>query len=58
MKAYTLGGIATAINTLEALTSGNFEGIYNAAGTKLNRMEKGVNIIRMNDGSTRKVMIK
>ena len=58
VKAYTLGGIATAINTLEALTSGNFEGIYNAAGTKLNRMEKGVNIIRMNDGTTRKVMIK
>ena len=58
VKAYTLGGIATAINTLEALTSGNFEGIYNAAGTKLNRMEKGVNIIRMTDGTTRKVMIK
>lgn len=58
VKAYTLGGDATAISTIEALTSGNFEGIYNAAGAKLNRMEKGVNIIRMTDGTTRKVMIK
>jgi hypothetical protein len=58
VKAYTLNGDATAISTIEALTSGNFEGIYNAAGAKINRMEKGVNIIRMTDGTTRKVMIK
>ena len=58
VKALTLGGDATAISTIEALTSGNFEGIYNAAGAKINRMEKGVNIIRMTDGTTRKVMIK
>lgn len=58
VKAYTLNGDATAISTIEALTSGNYEGIYNAAGAKINRMEKGVNIIRMTDGTTRKVMIK
>jgi len=58
VKALTLGGDATTISTIEALTSGNFEGIYNAAGAKINRMEKGVNIIRMTDGTTRKVMIK
>lgn len=58
VKALTLGGDATAISTIEALTSGNFEGIYNAAGAKINRMEKGVNIIRMTDGTTRKVVIK
>lgn len=57
-KTLGFGGDATAISTIEALTSGNFEGIYNAAGAKLNRMEKGVNIIRMTDGTTRKVMIK
>lgn len=57
-KTLGFGGDATAISTIEALTSGNFEGIYNAAGAKINRMEKGVNIIRMTDGTTRKVMIK
>ena len=48
----------TAINTLEVLTSGAYEGIYSVDGVKLNRMEKGVNILKMADGTTRKVIVK
>ena len=48
----------TAINTLEVLTSGAYEGIYTVEGMKLNRMEKGVNILKMADGTTRKVVVK
>ena len=49
---------ATAINTLEVLTSGAYEGIYTVDGVKLNHMEKGVNILKMADGTTRKVIVK
>ena len=48
----------TAINTLEVLISGAYEGIYSVDGVKLNHMEKGVNILKMADGSTRKVIVK
>ena len=48
----------TAINTLEVLTSGAYDGIYTVDGVKLNRMEKGVNILKMADGTTRKVVVK
>ena len=48
----------TAINTLEVLTSGAYEGIYTVDGKKLNRIQKGVNILKMADGSTRKVIVK
>ena len=58
VKAFYLGGDATAINTLEVLTSGAYEGIYSVDGVKLNRIEKGVNILKMADGTTRKVIVK
>ena len=59
VKAFNLGvDDATAINTLDVLTSGAYEGIYSVDGVKLNRMEKGVNILKMADGNTRKVIVK
>ena len=58
VKAFNLGGDATAINALDALTSGSYEAIYSADGKKLNRIEKGVNILKMADGSTHKVIVK
>ena len=36
----------------------NEEGIYDLNGRKLSQMQKGINIIRMKDGSTRKVLVK
>lgn len=33
-------------------------GIYNLAGVRMERMQKGVNIIRLSNGKTRKVLIK
>lgn len=59
VKAFNLGvDDATAINALDALTSGAYEGIYTVDGVKLNRIEKGVNILKMADGTTRKVVVK
>ena len=59
VKAFNLAvDDATAINALDALTSGAYEGIYTVDGMKLNRIEKGVNILKMADGTTRKVVVK
>lgn len=55
---YLDGDDITAINALDALTSGTYEGIYTVDGVKLNRIEKGVNILKMSDGTTRKVVVK
>ncbi len=32
--------------------------LYDVSGRKLSRMQKGINIVRMKDGSTRKVLVK
>ena len=58
VKTLNLGDDPTSINALDALTSGAYEGIYTVDGVKLNRMEKGVNILKMADGTTRKVVVK
>ncbi len=34
------------------------EGVYDLSGRKLNKMQKGINIIRFSDGSTKKVLNK
>ena len=47
---------ATAIRTIEALTSGEAE-IYNTAGVRQNGLKKGVNIIKQGN-KTCKVMVK
>ncbi len=50
-------GDETAINTLaESLNSAR--AFYNAAGVRQNGLQKGLNIIEMNNGATRKIMIK
>lgn len=49
---------ATAIEGVNALATGNVEGIYNAAGAKQNGLQKGINIMKMANGKTVKVMVK
>lgn len=48
---------ATAINGLEVLTSGKYDAIYNAAGVKVNALQKGMNIIQKS-GKTYKIFVK
>ena len=56
-KMFTFGGDATGISAIEALLNGEAE-IYNVSGMKQNSLQKGMNIIKMNDGTTHKVMVK
>jgi hypothetical protein len=48
---------ATAINGLEVLTSGKYDAIYNAAGVKVNALQKGMNIIQKG-GKSYKIFVK
>ena len=55
-KAFISFGDATAIN---GVTEGATEVVrYNAAGVKVNAPVKGLNIVKMSDGTVKKVMVK
>lgn len=47
---------ATAIDGIEADTNAEVTGIYDAQGRKHNELQPGVNIVRMSDGTTRKII--
>ena len=51
------GTVITGIKAVEALTSGKAQ-IFNASGAQIPALQKGMNIIRMEDGTTQKVMVK
>jgi hypothetical protein len=44
--------IESTISTAEII------GIYNANGVRLHQMQRGVNLLQMSDGTTRKVVVK
>ena len=47
------------VNTLtEEIKNGTIESIYDSFGRKQPRMQHGVNIVRMSDGTVRKIMVK
>ena len=49
------GGFLDAINSAED-TKSNIIGIYAPSGTRRQEMRKGVNIIQMSNGTTKKVI--
>ena len=52
-------GVATGIENIENRPSASaVNGIYTINGMKINTLQKGINIIKMADGTTRKVVIK
>ena len=52
------GGEATGIEAIDALTSGTVEAIYTINGTRVNSLQKGLNIVKMSNGKTQKVLVK
>lgn len=48
---------ATAIQSLDALTSGEYDAIYNAAGIQVEALQKGLNIV-VKDGKSYKIYVK
>ena len=51
------GSEVTGIKAVKALTSGKAQ-IFNASGAQIPALQKGLNIIRMEDGTTQKVMVE
>lgn len=47
---------ATAIAALQG--AGKVQQVYNLSGQQSSRIQRGINVIRMNDGTTRKVLVK
>ncbi|MBR0526499.1 MAG: Ig domain-containing protein [Prevotella sp.] len=57
-KVLNIGnGETNGINAIQALIDGDAE-IFNVNGVKQNSLQKGVNIIKMSNGETRKIMVK
>ena len=50
-------GESTGIDAIEALTTGKAQ-IFNAAGAQVPGLQKGMNIIKLENGSIRKIMVK
>ena len=48
---------ATSINN-KHLEVSEIHNIYDITGSKVNKLQKGIKIIRMTDGATRKVLVK
>lgn len=40
------------------ISSAEIVGIYNINGVRLNEMQRGINLLQMSDGTTRKVVVK
>ncbi len=48
----------TAINGIKSATDATVMGIYSVSGARLSTIEKGINIIKMSDGTIKKVYVK
>lgn len=57
---FTFDDTPTGINTINegAFDFSNIEGVYNLSGAKIGKLQKGTNVVRMKDGSVRKVLVK
>lgn len=59
MPAHDIEYRAIIVDGINAPASTNcIEAIYDEAGRKLLKMQRGINIVRMSDGTTRKVLVK
>ena len=50
--------IVTSINVPESHNGYEISAIYTTSGARVNALQKGINIVKMNDGSVRKIWIK
>jgi hypothetical protein len=57
-KAFYLDSEATAIEAISALADGQIEAVYTVNGAKVNGLQKGLNIVKMQNGTVQKVLVK
>ena len=51
-------GDANAIEETQTVGNSTINGVFNISGAPVRNLQKGINIIRMSDGTTKKVLIK
>lgn len=51
-------GILASVKPIESVSKATVKAIYTLNGTKVNSLQHGINIVKMSDGTVRKVMIK
>ena len=51
-------GLPTGINDINVNNSNATAGIYTLGGVKVQALQRGINIVKMADGTTRKVLVK
>jgi hypothetical protein len=56
-KAFFFDNEATGINGVDA-AGAEIEAIYTINGTRVNNLQKGLNIVKMSNGKTQKVYVK
>ena len=57
IKAFFFGDEVTGINGVDAADT-EIEAIYTINGTRVNNLQKGLNIVKMSNGKTQKVYVK
>lgn len=57
IKTY-LNSTSTGIDNINATSSAKAEAIYSVNGVRNAQLNKGLNIVKMSDGSVKKIMIK
>ncbi|MBO5880836.1 MAG: hypothetical protein J6Q57_04245, partial [Paraprevotella sp.] len=55
---FTFDGEETAINGVEADSDATIVAIYSLDGRRIESMQRGVNIVKLSDGKTKKVIVK
>ena len=56
--AFVIDGEETAINGVEADSDATIVAIYSLDGRRIESMQRGVNIVKLSDGKTKKVIVK
>jgi hypothetical protein len=56
--AFVIDGEETAINGVEADSDAMIVAIYSLDGRRIESMQRGVNIVKLSDGKTKKVIVK
>lgn len=56
--AIDLNGGVTAVDGVEAAADATVVAIYDLSGRQLDRMAKGVNVVKLSDGTVKKVIVK
>lgn len=55
LPGFDYAAAATSIDAVESATAST---IYNVAGARVNNMQKGINIVKYNNGTVKKVLVK